>query len=123
MEEHYTGRSVDISEAVGMAQNIVVAVVKDVGAASPGAPGQAYYDNAKIGVVESLRGTLEGEVTISYTLQTLPEEISEAAPSVGGEYLFFIQTRPDESLRAIKILQATEDNLDCVKAALGGEQE
>lgn len=123
MEEQYTGRFINIEKAIESAHEIVIAEVIDPGVASPGAPGQVYFDNAKVQIVTYIASKLRNkrlpkELCISYTCQKLPEGISEHLLNKGELLVFFMEIRTDKTVKAIKILRATKDNLKSVNEAL-----
>ena len=106
----HTGRQISIEAAVSEAHVIVIAELLNAGRIHMGAPGQSYYDGAVIRVVETLAGKTTGDLTITYTRQTIPESIAEAQPREGGRYLFFLTVRSDGTWRAIKIDDASDEN-------------
>ncbi len=119
MEEYFTGRFTAVKDALANSHLVLIAKLTTPGVADPGAPGQAYFDKASIRVVKLLKGeTKEKELAIAYTCQKLPESRAEQEPETGGSFIFFLESRNDKSLKAIKILRATDDNLEQVREAL-----
>jgi hypothetical protein len=122
MEEHFTGRSLSLEDAIGIADQIVVGRLTETGSADPGAPGQAYYDHAAAEIVQWLHGEPRREkrptsISFAYTVQTLPPAAKEAAPAVGQMYIFFLSERSG-IIRAVKILPAGEEHVAKVEQAL-----
>lgn len=111
MQEHFVGRNIDLPSAMDSADMIVVAELIDSGQADPGPPGQAYHYGAKIKVLKDLSGNVSGEYPIAFSVQRFPENIAEKTPAEGESHIFFLQRQPDNSLHAIKILPATNENI------------
>lgn len=119
MEEYFTGRFLAVKVALANSQLIVIAQLAKPGIADAGAPGQAYIDRVSIRVVKLLKGeTKEKELGIAYTCQKLPESEAEKEPETGGTFIFFLELRKDKTLKAIKILRATDENVEQVAEAL-----
>jgi len=124
MEEYFTGRFISVKAALANSRLVLIAQLTDPGVADAGAPGQAYFDRAAIRVVRLLKGeTKDKELTIAYTCQRLPESSAEREPETRGTFIFFLELRSDKTLKAIKILRATDDNVELVTAALEAERE
>ena len=111
MQEHFVGRNIDLQSAIDSADMVVVADLLDPGQADPGPPGQAYHYDAKIKVLRDLSGNASGEYTITFSVQRTPEYIAEKTPVEGETYIFLLQRKPGNSLHAIKILPATNENI------------
>lgn len=103
---------------------IVVAKLTKVGSPNPDAPGQAYYDDAEAIVIRTISwkvpGPKGGEIpgytlTFSYTAQAMPAASAEQVPVEGEQYILFLQKK-NGRFRAIKMLAATAENLDTVRA-------
>jgi hypothetical protein len=119
MEEYFTGRFIAVKVALATSHLVLISQVTNPGVADAGAPGQAYFDKASIRVVKLLKGeTKEKELAIAYTCQKLPESSAEKEPETGGTFIFFLELRKDRTLKAIKILRATDDNVEQVTEAL-----
>jgi hypothetical protein len=112
MEEHYVGRFTEAHTAVDIANAIIAAVLVNPGLVEPGPPGQAQHHNATIRVLHDPTNELLGEQTIDYAVQRFPESIAEQGPQQGEQNIFFLERKPDNSLEAIKILPATNENLE-----------
>jgi hypothetical protein len=120
MTEYFTGRSITLEAAVGMADQIIVGRLVETGQADVGAPGQTYYDHAAAEVVRWLSGAppkRPQSVTFAYTVQGLPQEKREIAPTAGQTYIFFLKAEQDAS-RAIKILPGDQHNITEVERLL-----
>jgi hypothetical protein len=117
-EDHYSGRQIPLENAASEAQVVVIAEVLSSGKVEMGAPGQAYYDAARIRVVEALAGDVTPELTIAYTCQTIPESVFETKPSEGQLYLFFLIQESPGTWRAKKIVVANESNQATAKKKL-----
>jgi hypothetical protein len=113
-EESFTGKALKAEEAVKSADTIIVGRLIDLGMPQPDAPGETYYEDAKIEVVRTLKGNKSEQLTVSFTVQKVFPRAVEKVPEKGQEYLFFIKTRAPRALRAIKILHPTQDNLNAV---------
>jgi hypothetical protein len=111
MQEHFVGRNIDLQSATDGADMIVVAELIDSGKADPGPPGQAYHYDVKIKVLRDLSGNVTGEHTITFSVQRVSEGIAEKTPVERETLIFFLQRRPDNSLNTIKILPATNENI------------
>jgi hypothetical protein len=120
MTQAYTGRQVPLNVAVSEAQAVVVGELLKSGNVEMGGPGQAYYDGARIRVVEALSGEVKPELTIAYTCQKIPEQSAEAEPQEGELYLFFLTLRNDGTWRANKIDVASPSNKATVKKLIEG---
>jgi hypothetical protein len=119
MEEHLIGRSVSLNEAAMQASVVTIAEVVELGTTDLGAPGQTYWENTRIRIVEPLKGKPESELVIAYTVQTIPAEIAERAPKKGETLIFFLQMRKDQSHRAMKALFPTPEHLKQLREILG----
>lgn len=119
MPRNLAGRDIDETAAKDKADAIVVAKILEIGRIDPGAPGQAYHDNAMILISNALSGNLSGPQTMSFTVQRFPEEISEVAPQVGESLVIFLSKRSDGLWHAIKMLPATDDTIKRIKQMLG----
>jgi hypothetical protein len=113
-EESFTGKAIKAAEAVKLADTIVVGRLIDPGTPQPDAPGEIYYENAKIEVIRTLKGNKSEQLTVSFSVQKISSTGAEKAPEKGEQYLFFIKSRGPRALKGIKILRATEDNLNAV---------
>lgn len=126
MTEYFTGRSITLEAAVGMADQIIVGRLVETGQADVGAPGQTYYDHASAEVVRWLAGApplskRPQSVTFAYTVQGLPQEKRESAPAVGQTYIFFFKDEQGTS-RAIKILPGDQPNITKVEKLVPPQQ-
>jgi hypothetical protein len=119
MEEYFTGRFLSLEAALANSHLVLIGQMTDAGVADPGAPGQAYFDKASIRVVKLLKGeTKEKKLALAYTCQKMPAERAEKVPETGGSFIFFLELRNDKTLKAIKILRATDGNVEQVTEAL-----
>jgi hypothetical protein len=130
MEEHFTGRAMTIEEATATATDVAVGEMLEPGQPDVGAPGQAFYDGARLHVIRTLSGPVPNaggtpappaaarEIAFSYTQQRLPPSLAEAIPAKGGTFVFFLVKKSDGAYRAIKILRADEVGLRQVDDAL-----
>jgi hypothetical protein len=119
-EDHYTGRQIPLEDAVLEAQVVVIAQVLKSGNVEMGGPGEAYYDGARIRVVEALAGDVTPELTIAYSCQTIPESTFEAKLLEGDIYLFFLTLENGGTWRAKKIEVASQSKEATVKKKLEG---
>jgi len=85
-----------------------------------GGPGEAYYDAARIRVMEALAGDVTPEMTIAYSCQTIPESTFEAKPVEGDTYLFFLNLENGGTWRAKKIEVASQSNQTMIRKKLEG---
>ena len=120
MAEHFTGRAMTIEAAVATATDLVVGELLEPGRPDPGAPGETYYDGARLHVIRTLSGTVapQKEVAFTYTRQTFPASAAESPLVKGETFVFFLLLKPDGGLRAIKILRADQAGLGRVDDAL-----
>lgn len=114
--QNLTGRSLSTDEAVGSADSIIVGRIISLGEANPGAPGQKYYGDVRIAVLQTIRGDAldEQEATISLTVQKFPDRVSEEEPQEGQEYIIFLRRPTPGEMRSIKLLHATGENVNAV---------
>ncbi len=112
--QNLTGRSLSTDEAVGSADSIIVGRIISLGDSMPGAPGQKYYGDVRIAVLQTIRGDApdEQEATKSLRVQKFPDRVSEEEPQVGQEYIFFLQRPAPSDMRGIKLLHATGENVN-----------
>lgn len=121
IEENLTGRFIDFDTAVTRADKALVVEVMHSGEAKAGNHGQVNYTNAKVQVVTSLTGEQEKpgkELVLSYVCQQAPQDAMEDPLSAEGLFILFLETGTDKSVKVIKALRATEENLKSVKEAL-----
>jgi hypothetical protein len=124
MEEYFTGRFITVKAALAKSHLVVMGQLTVRGIADPGAPGLSYFDKASIRADRLLKGeTKEKELPIAYTVQKLPEREAEKEPEIGGTFIFFLELRNDQTLKGIKILRATSDNVAHVTEALKDQKE
>lgn len=119
MSQTYTGRQFPFNVAVSEAQAVIIGELLKSGNVQMGGPGQAYYDGAKVKVIETLSGEVEPELTFAYTRQTIPEP-AEAELQEGERYLFFLTLRSDRTWMARKIDIANPENVATVKGIIEG---
>jgi len=114
-QELFTGRAIKAEDAVKAADLIVVARLVDLGLPQADAPGETYYENAKLEITNTLKGNPEAyTILISFSVQKVSPTAPEKEPEKGQEYLFFIRKNGDSRLKGVKILPATENNLSKV---------
>ena len=123
MERHFTGRTISLTSAVGMASQIVIARLQSIGGVDAGAPGQKFYDHATASVLQWLRGKPTGDdqitsLSFAYTVQGMPESVQEETPVVGERYILFLTGTPG-NWTASKILLADEKQTKSVMQELG----
>jgi len=116
-EERLPGSSETIEEAAVRASVIVVAEVIEARAGKPNFPGIVSYQT-KVKVVKSLEGNVGGELSMSVTVVTAPNERAEAVPVKGQEYLFLVERPNAEQLWTLKVLPATPKHLRSVSGIL-----
>lgn len=90
----------------------MVGRLTDLGLPQADAPGETYYENAKLEITSILKGDPETfTIPISFSVQKISPTRAEKEPEKGQEYLFFIRRNGNSKLKGVKILPATEDNL------------
>lgn len=113
--ELFTGKAIKAEDAVKTADLIVVGRLTDLGLPQTDAPGEIYYENAKLEITRTLKGNSETyTIPISFSVQKISPTAAEKEPEKGQEYLFFIKKNGDSRLKGVKILPATESNLSNV---------
>ena len=123
--EQFTGRATAIEDAVAHADLIVVGRITNTGVVSPGAPGQAYHENAVILVERIIRDTTvePGEpavkvgqpLRVAYTVQTIPAASAEKAAPAQERLIFVVQKRKGDAPSITKILRADQSAIDQIE--------
>jgi hypothetical protein len=122
-EPRLAGSGVKIDTAVERSQIIVVAEMEGSRVAEPDPIESGRYERLTLRPSKSLAGgTGTGELTLEFPqIRAFPKEKAEQPLEKGVKYLFFIEqlgpTTTTTHYRAIKVLQATEANLDAVLLA------
>ena len=113
-ERHFTGRSIKNEKAVKLSDSIVVARIVSLGERDLGAPGQSYYGDVKVAVIQIIKGAAPKEMSLSLTVQVLSSKFAEEKPEVNQRYIIFLQKSAPSVKIGIKLLQATEENINSV---------
>ncbi|MEO6052597.1 MAG: hypothetical protein ABIP97_01150 [Chthoniobacterales bacterium] len=101
--------------AIKASTTIGIGILEESGnAATSDTPGADYFNNAKITLHDTLKGSLIGKVTVNYSLKTG----KESAPLVKTPYIIFLTSSNSAQNRIIKLLPATADDIAKVKAKL-----
>jgi hypothetical protein len=112
----FTGRLIRNEEALKLADSVIVGRIVEVGERDLGGPGQVYYGNVKVEVVQTIKGRIYKTVTLSLKVQTDPEEEFEQIPTIGDRYILFLKKLNPKDTRGIKLIEATEENLTTIVA-------
>ena len=105
-------------ELVPSVPSIVIAKFISLGFGEADDPGAITFEQAKVEIVSSLRGSLSGTITASYSVRSFPVAEKESAPITGIRYIMFIQTLGPNEHEIRKLLAATDDNIALVKAII-----
>jgi hypothetical protein len=81
-------------------------------------PGTAFFEQAKVAVINSLEGSLSGTITASYSVRSFPVAEKESAPITGIRYIMFIETLGPNEHEIRKLLAATDENIALVKTII-----
>lgn len=114
----YTGHEKKIEIAIKESTDIVVAAFTKLGFGGPDADAESFYEQAEIKIITALKGTLSGNIPVSYTIQWYPGNIKETIPVIGTQYIMFIQKLGPQENRIKKILPATDEKVSSVKALI-----
>jgi hypothetical protein len=115
--QSFTGRAIKNEEALELADTVVVGRIIDLGERDFGAAGQLYYGNVKIEITETIKGSPSTKVTtVALTVQKIPAQSFEETPKKGDKYILFVKKLNPKALRATKLIEATEENVNKIRA-------
>ena len=83
---------------------------------NPDALGEGYYNNAKVKVAESYKGSLSGTLMADSSVLEMIEP--ESRPQLTTKYLFFAHSGSPGYLQVKKLLPATEQNIIRIKVLI-----
>jgi hypothetical protein len=86
----------------------------------PDGGGVRYYQKGKIEIISILRGTLSGDILVSYLQKSFAIDHKEVGPSIAVDYIFFIKNQtiePDE-YELEKVLPASNEDVARIKALI-----
>jgi len=115
-----TGHVKSSEKAVKEATDIVIATFIKLGFPGSDSDGADFYEQAQIQVFSALKGTLSGNVQVSYSVQAMPGKDQESAPASGVQYLMFMQKLGPTEYEIKKLMPATEANVSAIKALIAG---
>ena len=118
-EKNLTGHAVTIEKMARLCDDIVLAKFIAIGYPSGDANGQDYYEQAKIEIDSTLKGSLSGTITVGYDVLNVPGTDRETVPTPGESYIAFIRENGPIERRILKLLPATDVNVAEVKKVLG----
>ena len=107
-------------KALASSSDVVVARLMRPGRHDPGAPSVEEYEKVQVSVERALKGAAAvGNLSCRYNRLDSHSRTPEVEPSVGAEYMLFLQYRGDyEGERCFTILRfstCTSDDLDRVQ--------
>ena len=105
-------------ELMKIATDIIVGKFTSLGNGSTDSPGASFYEKADLTVINSLKGSLSGNIQASYSVRTFPLNKKEAQPTIGTQYVMFIQKLGPTEYEIKKLLPATDDSITKVKALI-----
>jgi len=136
VEERLPGSPVSLQNAVESSQLIVIVPGVDMGMPSAAGfesgHGQRYY-HVRLKVVKSLQGVAPSEIFPVYmALNWIPMAkekepgkdtqyllVLEKVPDKDTEYLFFLDAESNEAPRTVKVLRATDENIQATLKEMG----
>jgi hypothetical protein len=115
-EDAFTGSATKLDAAASKSDAVFIGQIEDIGSPVLKALGVKSYYGVKVKVIETLKGDVTGEVLLSLRAKT-DSKFPEVAPEVNKHYIFFVVSKKTElQLYAIKILLASDSNIDLVKS-------
>lgn len=114
-EVRLTGSDLSDRLAAWRCEAIVVGTLLEPGQATPG-PDATAVKGAKIRVKRALVGSDAPFQPADFTFATAPPTSAETAPVVGPEYVFFIERKPGEHPRVIKIVLPDAEELLAIQS-------
>jgi hypothetical protein len=97
-------------------KGILVATLLSLGERHSGPVGASRFES-RWKVRRTLRGQYPDEVTLTFLLRTLPEDLKERLPAVGQTYI--IVTHPTAEYSVERMFDDSEENLTYVQRLLG----
>jgi len=113
------GSELSIDAAVGEAQIIVVARAFDIGLPIMGGSAGVTYGSSNLRISRTLKGgALPQNLRLGgFLVRSFIDKPGEVAPSEDKEYIFFVERQDSSTLRGIKLLPLTNENLASLDAA------
>lgn len=111
--DEFTGSEMKVEKAVESATLIVIGRIIDVGIPEADAPGEIYYNNAKIEVTRTLKGDHYESLMLDYKVRVGGTITPERLLVRGTEYLFLL--KKNNKMNAIKILPSDAKNLAAIQ--------
>ena len=111
-----------LEEAALSSAAFCIAEFEHLGKPYPGAPGESFYSEARIKIIQNIRTGQFETTTCSLSVQAFPpgsSEPSEILPPIGQPFLM-IGDVVNGQLRIAKIVEPTSDNVELVKRVLRG---
>jgi len=109
--QRWTGEADALEAAAQEARAIVVARLDRLGAPTLGAAETSAFNAMTWTVSRSLKGALEGEVTLRLSVQTLPATRVEQVPRPNESYVLFVGGGSLGANQIRKLLPNTPENL------------
>ena len=111
------GNEIDIQVAMDDADLAVVAKFIDLGQQHPAAPGQSYFENAKVSVSEILKGTVgQEDLLVSFSAQLFPKDQAVTVPKSGEAWILFLTHDAEDRYQAFKMMPSTDDMIKSIKS-------
>ena len=119
--QRWTGEADALGDAAQQARAIVVARLDRLGVPTltAGAAEATAFNATTWTVSRSLKGSLEGEVRLRLSVQTLPAERVEQVPRPGESYVVFVGGGSAGANQIRKLLPGTPENVSQVVALAG----
>lgn len=112
------GHRLKLEDVLRSSTDIVLASFRSNGFRSLGTSGELYYERVKIRIVASLKGSLTGDIVAGYRLKAMPGPDKEVQPSLGPEYILFINGADSNQIEMNKALRSDEVNLQQLRLAI-----
>lgn len=117
--QRWTGEGESLAASAGQAATIVVAQLGALGMPTAGSPEVTTFPASRWTVIRSLKGSLQGEVTLRLSVQTLPVDRVEQVPRPNERYVLFMGEGAEGATQIRKVLPATPANLTQLDALAG----
>jgi len=101
-----TGSTIKIEDATAKAKDVFVGEFTDLGPTVPSSPNMAAFTRATVKVLNTLRGSVKGEIMLEFDIFGINHE---DLPKIGTSYFFFVIPEGGR-FSALKILPVTEAN-------------
>ena len=108
------GSSISVREATASANLIAIGTIVNLDVQPPSAPGRVYY-RAEMRIKDAIKGAPRTDIAFMLVVRVL--QMSERAPNENEQYIAFL-VNGKSNVDAIKLLDASTENITAVKAEL-----